>query len=90
MTLKNIHTIINEKGLHARASAKFVETVERFNANAEISKDGINVSGDSIMGLLMLGAAKGHQIQISTSGPEEKELLDALTKLIAQRFEEEF
>ena len=60
MTLKKIHTINNEKGLHARASAKFVETVECFNANAEISKDGINVSGDRIMGLLMNGAAKGN------------------------------
>ena len=90
MTIENRHTIINEKGLHARASAKLVETVERFNANAIISKDDISVSGDSIMGLLMLAAAKGQEITIITSGPEEKELLNALTNLIVQRFEEEF
>ena len=89
MTIENRHTIINEKGLHARASAKLVETVERFNANAIISKDNISVSGDSIMGLLMLAAAKGQEITIITSGPEEKKLSQALTNLILNRFEED-
>ena len=89
MTIENRHTIINEKGLHARASAKLVETVERFNANAIISKDDISVSGDSIMGLLMLAAAKGQEINIITSGPEEKKLSQALTNLILNRFEED-
>jgi phosphocarrier protein len=89
MTIENRHTIINEKGLHARASAKLVETVERFNANAIISKDDISVSGDSIMGLLMLAAAKGQEITIITSGPEEKKLSQALTNLILNRFEED-
>jgi len=84
------HTIINEKGLHARASAKLVETVERFNANATVSKEDVNVSGDSIMGLLMLAAAKGSQINISTTGPEENELSQALTNLILNRFDEDF
>ena len=84
------HTIINEKGLHARASAKLVETVERFNANATVSKEDINVSGDSIMGLLMLAAAKGSQINISTTGPEANELSQALTNLILNRFDEDF
>ena len=89
MTIENRHIIINEKGLHARASAKLVETVERFNANAIISKDDISVSGDSIMGLLMLAAAKGQEINIITSGPEEKKLSQALTNLISNRFEED-
>jgi phosphocarrier protein len=89
MTIENRHTIINEKGLHARASAKLVETVERFNANAIISKDDISVSGDSIMGLLMLAASKGQEINIITSGPEEKKLSQALTNLILNRFEED-
>ena len=52
--------IVNEKGLHARASAKFVETVERFDARALVSRDGMEVSGDSIMGLMMLGAGARH------------------------------
>ena len=62
--------IINEKGLHARASAKFVEVVEQFNASAEVSKDGISASGDSIMGLLMLAASRGTTIEVRTSGPD--------------------
>ena len=89
MTIENRQMIINEKGLHARASAKLVETVERFNANAIISKDDISVSGDSIMGLLMLAASKGQEINIITSGPEEKKLSQALTNLILNRFEED-
>ena len=60
--------IINEKGLHARASAKFVEKVEAFEARALVSKDGLDVSGDSIMGLLMLGASRGTTIDVTTSG----------------------
>ena len=56
--------IINIKGLHARASAKLVETVERFDATAEVSKDGMSASGDSIMGLLMLAASKGTFIDV--------------------------
>ena len=60
--------IINEKGLHARASAKFVETVERFEAMATVEKDGISVSGDSIMGLLMLTAPRGSTIRVTTQG----------------------
>ena len=89
MTIENRHIIINEKGLHARAAAKLVQTVERFNANAIISKDDISVSGDSIMGLLMLAASKGQEINIITSGPEEKKLSQALTNLISNRFEED-
>ena len=80
--------IVNEKGLHARASAKFVETVEQFDAKATVSKDGSDVSGDSIMGLLMLAASKGTSIEVETVGPEAKALMDALTTLVADFFGE--
>ena len=89
MIFKTKRTIINEKGLHARASAKLVETVESFDAKANISKDDQSVSGDSIMGLLMLAAAKGSQIDVETSGPEAEKLSDAIAALILNRFEEE-
>lgn len=82
--------IINEKGLHARASAKFVEFVEAFDASAEVTKDGMSVSGDSIMGLLMLGASRGTQITVSTSGPQADALLDALDQLVQNLFGEDF
>ena len=81
--------IVNEKGLHARASAKFVETVERFEAEARVTRDGMTVSGDSIMGLLMLAAGRGCEIALQTSGPQATELADALTDLVAQRFGED-
>jgi phosphocarrier protein len=80
--------IVNEKGLHARASAKFVETVERFNARAEVSRDGMKVSGDSIMGLLMLAASRGSFIDVSLEGAEAEELAWALRSLVAGRFGE--
>lgn len=80
--------IRNEKGLHARASAKFVETVERFDAHADVSKDGMTVSGDSIMGLLMLAAAKGCSIDVKTSGAEAVVLMKAIADLIDDKFGE--
>lgn len=82
--------IINEKGLHARASAKLVEVVEAHDASAEVSKDGLNASGDSIMGLLMLAASKGTSIEVETSGPEAEKLAAALDALVAGRFGEDF
>ncbi|WP_149140155.1 HPr family phosphocarrier protein [Gemmobacter caeruleus] len=81
--------IVNEKGLHARASAKFVECVEGFDAQAEVSKDGMTVSGDSIMGLLMLGASRGTFIDITTMGSQAADLADALERLVANRFGED-
>ena len=81
--------IINEKGLHARASAKLVEVVEGFDASAEVSKDGLSAGGDSIMGLLMLAASKGTSIEVSTSGPDAGPLADAIQALVADRFGEE-
>ncbi len=80
--------IVNEKGLHARASAKLVEVVEAFDARAEVSKDGMSASGDSIMGLLMLAASKGSMIEVRTSGPDEDALAQALTALVADKFGE--
>lgn len=82
--------IVNEKGLHARASAKFVEVVEKFDARAQVERDGMRVSGDSIMGLLMLGAARGSSIVVETSGAEAEALAEALQQLVANRFGEEF
>lgn len=82
--------IVNEKGLHARASARFVETVDRFEADAIVRRDGLEVSGESIMGLLMLGAARGTAIEVETSGAEAEALIEALAELVADRFGEEF
>ncbi|MFK7836088.1 MAG: HPr family phosphocarrier protein [Sulfitobacter sp.] len=80
--------IVNEKGLHARASAKLVEVVEAFDARAEVGKDGMSASGDSIMGLLMLAAAKGSTIDVTTSGPDAEALATALAALVADKFGE--
>ena len=80
--------IINRKGLHARASAKFVETVEAHEATAQVSRDGQTVGGDSIMGLLMLAAHQGASIDVVTDGPEAQALLEALHSLIANKFGE--
>ena len=80
--------IINEKGLHARASAKFVEIVERYEASASVEKDGLTAQGDSIMGLLMLAAGRGTTIEVETVGAEAKELAKALANLLADRFGE--
>ncbi len=82
--------IVNEKGLHARASAKFVEVVEAHDAAAEVSRDGLSVSGDSIMGLLMLAASKGTVIEVRTSGNDAASLADALEALVANRFGEDY
>ncbi|RBI85770.1 HPr family phosphocarrier protein [Rhodosalinus halophilus] len=88
-TVHRTLTIVNEKGLHARASAKLVEVVEGFDAMAEISRDGLSASGDSIMGLLMLGASRGSTIELHASGPDATALADAVEALVANRFGEE-
>lgn len=80
--------IINEKGLHARASAKFVETVEKFDASAIVEKDGMEVSGDSIMGLLMLAAPRGSTIRVTAKGTQARELSEALANLVGDYFGE--
>ncbi|MFC3613854.1 HPr family phosphocarrier protein [Lutimaribacter marinistellae] len=80
--------IVNQKGLHARASAKLVEVVEAFDASAEVSKDGVSASGDSIMGLLMLAASCGTTIDVETQGPDAEALADALEALVQDKFGE--
>ena len=80
--------IINEKGLHARASAKFVETVEAFDADATVTKDGMDVGGDSIMGLMMLAASKGCEITVETSGNQADALGNAIKTLVEDYFGE--
>ncbi len=89
MTTRSLK-IVNEKGLHARASARFVEVVEAHDASAEVARDGMRVSGDSIMGLLMLGASRGTAIEVTTSGSEAEKLADALEALVAARFGEDY
>lgn len=88
-SVTRILEIVNEKGLHARASAKFVECVEGHDASAEVRRDGLHAAGDSIMGLLMLAASKGTSIEVRTSGPEADRLADALERLVADRFGED-
>ena len=87
--MKKILFIKNEKGMHARASAKLVELVESFDADVEITKDKITVSGDSIMGLLMLAASKGSKLELKTRGKQKKELLKAIENLLEKNFGEE-
>ena len=86
--MKQTLKIINEKGLHARASAKFVETVESFDATAVVSKDGLEVTGDSMMGLMMLAASIGTEIDVETTGPDAEKLAKALKALIEDFFGE--
>lgn len=80
--------IVNIKGLHARASAKLADVVERHNADAEVAKDGLTAGGDSIMGLLMLAASKGTWIDVTTSGAEAESLMEAIAALVADKFGE--
>jgi phosphocarrier protein len=81
--------IVNKKGLHARASAKFVQCVERFEAEITVSKDGQSVSGSSIMGLMMLAAGLGSSIHVEASGPDADAAMAAIADLVGGRFGEE-
>lgn len=87
--LKRTVTIRNVKGLHARASAKFVKCAERFDAEVVVHKDGQAVSAVSIMGLMMLAAGPGCQIELTADGPDATAALDALTSLVSCGFDEE-
>lgn len=82
-------TIRNVKGLHARASAKFVRCAESFNATVTVSRDGHTVGGTSIMGLLMLAAGPGTMLHLSAEGPEAAEAIAALVDLVESGFGEE-
>jgi len=81
--------IINKRGLHARASAKFVQTVERFNAEVWVTRGGETVGGTSIMGLMMLSAATGTTIVVSAIGPEAEAAITAISALVDSKFNEE-
>lgn len=81
--------IINRRGLHARASAKFVQTVERFDAAVTVTRSGETVGGRSIMGLLTLGAAQGTSIAVVTSGSDAESCMSAIADLLANKFGED-
>lgn len=81
--------ILNSRGLHARASAKFVKCAEGFKADISVSRDGQTVPGTSIMGLMMLGAAMGTTISVEARGPQAEAALEALSELVASKFDEE-
>jgi phosphocarrier protein HPr len=82
-------TVVNLRGLHARAAAKFVVTAERFDAAVDVSRDGQTVSARSIMGLMMLGAGRGAAITLQASGWDAREALDALAALVESGFHEQ-
>lgn len=86
--LSRIVTIPNRRGLHARAAAKFVTLAERFGASVDVIRDGQDVSARSIMGLMMLGAGQGAEIEIRAEGWDAKEALDALAGLVEAGFDE--
>ena len=81
--------IVNEKGLHARASAQLVELIEGYDSSVEVSREDVSASGDSIMGLLMLAAAKGTTIDVCVEGADAEELAAAITELVSNRFGED-
>jgi phosphocarrier protein HPr len=81
--------IINKRGLHARASAKFVQMVERFNAEVWVTRGSETVGGTSIMGLMMLAAGPGTSVVVSAIGPEAQAAVDAIAALVADKFNEE-
>ncbi|HEY4264733.1 MAG TPA: HPr family phosphocarrier protein [Micropepsaceae bacterium] len=88
-TVRTIATIVNKRGLHARASAKFVETAARFQSEVTVTKGDTSVSGRSIMGLMMLGASLGTAIELTAEGPDASSAVGALTSLIAAKFHED-
>lgn len=89
MSLSRTVEIVNERGLHARASAKFVKLASGFDAEVTVSREGQGVDARSIMGLMMLAAGIGSSIDISAEGPQAEAALEALCALVAARFDEE-
>ncbi|WP_425407243.1 HPr family phosphocarrier protein [Hwanghaeella sp.] len=81
-------TICNQRGLHARAAAKFVKLAGDYDAEVTVTKDGTSVTGTSIMGLMMLAAAKGTSIRVEAEGPQADDALQALSGLVAGGFDE--
>jgi phosphocarrier protein HPr len=81
--------VVNARGLHARASAKFVKAAAQFDAAIRVTRDGQTVDAQSIMGLMMLGAGTGSMLEISAEGPEAEAAVDALCQLVSDRFDED-
>lgn len=86
--IKTQITIINKLGLHARASAKFVSTANKFQSQIEVIKDKQKINGKSIMGVMLLAASQGSELTLQINGPDAEEMTDALTTLINNRFHE--
>ncbi|MBM3477787.1 MAG: HPr family phosphocarrier protein [Alphaproteobacteria bacterium] len=82
-------TILNKRGLHARAAARFVKLASQFAAELTVAKDGVAVSGRSIMGLMMLAAGPGTELAIRAEGPDAEAALEALAGLVAAKFDED-
>ncbi|WP_295206059.1 HPr family phosphocarrier protein [uncultured Brevundimonas sp.] len=89
MTVTATLNICNTRGLHARASAKFVKLASSFESEIYVTRDGVTVDARSIMGLLMLGAGIGCSIDVSAEGPDAEEAMEALTDLVARKFDED-
>ena len=89
MAVSKVVEIVNERGLHARASAKFVKMAAAFDAEVTVTRDGTTVDARSIMGLMMLAAGLGSTIEIAAEGPEAQPALDALVDLVQGRFDED-
>jgi phosphocarrier protein len=89
MPVSQVVEIVNERGLHARASAKFVKLAAAFDAEVTVSREGATVDARSIMGLMMLAAGLGSTIEIAAEGPEAQPALDALVELVQGRFDED-
>ena len=87
--VKKEFTILNKLGIHARPAAQFVKTANRFDANVFVEKDGEEVDGKSIMGLMMLAAGHGSVISVTAEGEDADAAIDALADLIGRKFEEE-
>jgi phosphocarrier protein HPr len=87
--ITRVMKIVNEKGLHARASAKFVQLVEKYDTKVLVSRNGESAGGDSIMGLMMLAAGIGTSISVSATGPEASQCIEALDALVSGKFGEE-
>jgi len=88
-TLVRTVEVVNERGLHARASAKFVKTAAAFDAEVRVSREGTSVDAQSIMGLMMLAAGPGSTLEITAAGPDAETALDALCRLVEERFDED-
>jgi phosphocarrier protein len=89
VSIKQEVQIINELGMHARAAGAFVKAAEKFSSDIKVSKDGMEVNGKSIMGLMMLAAQKGSSILLCIEGDDEQDAFESLNELISNRFGEE-